>query len=81
MKSRVDPVDAVVSQEWDADFANRLSMRVLFWAWYVPRDVIGLRGTGRVRRLVLGRLLRYPLYLAPQRPRASVRGHMPARPR
>jgi hypothetical protein len=36
----VDPVDAVTAHEWEADLASRVAAALLFWAWYLPADMI-----------------------------------------
>jgi len=52
VKRQSDPVDAVASQEWEADRANRLSMAALFWVWYLPLDLIRARGGLHDRKYV-----------------------------
>ena len=35
--------DAFIGHEWEADRANRLANAILFWTWYLPRDLVRVR--------------------------------------
>ena len=65
---KIDPVDATVMQEWEADTASHVAAGLLFWCWYLPSEMLGVRSRARAVLAPLARgrvLLRYPLYAAP----------------
>ena len=47
MKKHCDPCDVRVTHDWESDSIDRFVSGILFWAWYLPIDLI--RGHAAVR--------------------------------